>query len=104
MIKKIALIILLLTGCKTVPVTLDNTPLTGYTAARLTVLGMSCPLCSNNITGRLEKVSGIDEVDIDLKTGIVTLQLSEDRAPGRADIETAIKESGFTLSHMELLP
>ena len=54
MIKKLALIILLLAGCKTVPVTRDNTPLTGYTAATLTVLGMSCPLCSNNIDGRVD--------------------------------------------------
>ena len=71
--------------------------------AVLTLKGMSCPLCANNVDGRLKKVDGVEEIKIDLETGQVTVRFTKP-APTRSKLETAIKESGFTLSTMELIP
>lgn len=77
--------------------------LTGYSKAVLTVRGMSCPLCSNNISGRLKKVEGVGAVHINLETGLVTVTFTEGAAPTREALAEAIKDSGFTLGNVELL-
>jgi len=95
---------LLLAACAATPPAEPEEALTGYSGAVLTVHGMSCPLCSNNIDGRLKKVPGIENIQINLETGEVTATFNNERPPTRNQIEIAIKESGFTLNKMELLP
>jgi len=95
---------LLLAACAATPPAEPGEALTGYSQVLLTVHGMSCPLCSNNIDGRLKKVPGIENVQINLETGEVTATFNTELPPTRKQIETAIKESGFTLNNMELLP
>lgn len=97
-------ICLLLAACATAPKVVSDQPLIGYSQAALTVRGMSCPLCSNNINGRLKKVPGIEAVKINLETGLVTVTFGKDTAPTKSQIEAAVKDSGFTLGDMKLLP
>lgn len=77
--------------------------LAGYSKAELTVRGMSCPLCSNNIDGRLKKVEGVSDVHINLETGLVTVTFTEGAAPTREAMAKAIKDAGFTLGDVELI-
>lgn len=101
--KKLSLLLIcaLFTACTTPQPTETGKPLDASKAV-LTLLGMSCPLCSNNVDGRLKKVEGVESVQINLETGKVTITFG-DPSPTRAQIELAIKEAGFTLSDMELI-
>ena len=92
----------LLTACTTTQTGDSFQPLDASKAI-LTLRGMSCPLCANNVDGRLKKVDGVETVNIDLETGNVTVDFGS-VAPTRAQLETAVKEAGFTLSVMELIP
>ncbi len=63
----------------------------------LTVYGLSCPLCSNNLDGQLRNIAGVEEVSIDLKTGAVTVRLAEGHSVTSGDLARAVKNAGFTL-------
>jgi copper chaperone CopZ len=89
--------LLILIGCATPADPADQTPVSG-TAVVLTVYGMSCPLCSNNIDGQLEKIDGVESVHIDLDTGAVTVGLTEGHSVTHEQLESAVKAAGFTLA------
>ena len=89
-------------GCATVPEQKDDAsaPISGSTVV-LTVYGMSCPLCSNNLDGQFEKIAGVERVHIDLDTGAVTLDLAEGHAVSREQLAAAVKAAGFTLAEVQ---
>lgn len=93
-----------LSGCVSSPGPGEGEPLWDYSAAILHVRGMSCPLCSNNLDGRLTRLESIDRVHINLQTGAVTAYFNPTTAPTRSQIERAVKDAGFTLRGMELMP
>lgn len=66
----------------------------------LTVHGLSCPLCSNNLDGQLAKVSGVEGASIDLKTGAVTVRLAESHSVTSWDLAGAVRNAGFTLKEI----
>lgn len=89
-------------GCASKQATTDTAPaepaqtLTGDTAV-LTVFGLSCPLCANNVDKQLMRVEGVTGVKADLKSGLVVVHLDPSNPPTRDDLANAIEESGFTL-------
>ena len=56
------------------------------------VPGMSCDHCKHAVSGELSKVDGVESVDVDLKTKLVTVSGSElnDTA-----LRAAIDEAGY---------
>jgi copper chaperone CopZ len=67
----------------------------------LTVHGLSCPLCANNLDGQLRRIDGVDEATIDLKTGAVSVRLGEDHSVSAGDLARAVEDAGFTLKAIE---
>jgi copper chaperone CopZ len=67
----------------------------------LTVHGLSCPLCSNNLDGQLKTIAGVKAASIDLKTGAVTVRLAEGHSVTARDLAGAVKNAGFTLRKIE---
>jgi len=57
------------------------------------VPGMSCGHCVNAITTEVSQVAGVDSVDIDLETKIVTVHGDTDDGAVRA----AIDEAGYEI-------
>lgn len=93
-------------GCATTdaPVTAERFSGTDLSASRevlLTVFGLSCPLCSNNLDGQLAKVKGVEGATIDLKTGAVTVRLAEGHSVTSSDLAGAVKSAGFTLKEIK---
>lgn len=74
-----------------------STDLSSAREVVLTVHGLSCPLCSNNLDGQLAKVTGVEGANIDLKTGAVTVHLAENHSVTAGDLAGAVKNAGFTL-------
>jgi copper chaperone len=58
------------------------------------VEGMSCEHCVNAITGEVNKLSGIEQVIVDLKANTVTITADP---VDRSAVEAAIDEAGYTV-------
>jgi copper chaperone CopZ len=74
----------------------DTAPIRGQ-QVRLTVHGMSCPKCANNITLQVERVVGVDAVHIDMAAGHVFVDLRPTPKPAPRDLARAVEYTGFTL-------
>ncbi len=70
-------------------------------SATLWVKGLSCPLCANNIDKQLKRVSGVDNVRVDLGEGKVNVKLADAGRPTRRELAKAVEQSGFTLDRIE---
>lgn len=66
-------------------------------AATLTVRGLSCPKCANNVTKQLQTVAGVSTVDVNMGDGLVSVTFIAGLHPSRAQLAQAIDKSGFTL-------
>ena len=61
-----------------------------------TVAGMTCAHCVQAVTSELSELSGVDDVQIDLASGAVTVTSA---APLAADdIRAAVDEAGYELA------
>ena len=76
--------------------------LAGHRTVVLTVYGLSCPLCSNNLDGQLRRIEGVEDAIIDLKTGAVTVKFVDGHHVTRGVIGKAVKDAGFTLKDIQL--
>lgn len=66
------------------------------------VNGMGCPLCANNVDQQLKSVPGVENVTINLGTGLVQVALSATAPPTEAQLATAVENTGFTLVSIQM--
>lgn len=59
------------------------------------VEGMTCGHCVASVTEELEEVSGVEQVEVDLATGSVTVTSAEPLE--RDAVESAVTEAGYVL-------
>lgn len=78
----------------------DDTPVQGREAI-LTVYGMSCPLCANNVDKSLLEVPGVTAVDVDMSTGRARVTLDGKTPVTRGQLARAVDNSGFTLRSVQ---
>jgi len=97
---------LLISGCLTAghPEANWDTDLSSASQAVMTVHGLSCPLCSNNLDGQLRRIEGVTDAMIDLETGAVRITLAPGHAIRATDLATAVKDAGFTLKSLRIAP
>ena len=60
------------------------------------VVGMTCDHCARRSATRSASIDGVDAVDVDLVTGVVTVTSSGDLAA--ADVASAVTEAGYALA------
>ena len=65
--------------------------------AVMTVHGMGCPLCAENIDKTLAGIPGVKDSYIDMSDGSVTVNFTGEAHPSRAALAKSIVDSGFTL-------
>lgn len=70
----------------------------------LVVFGMSCPKCISNVDLQLGKITGVAHPKVDMKHGIVTIDVPGPTEPSRDAIFQAILDAGFTLREIRSLP
>jgi len=63
--------------------------------ATYTVTGMTCGHCVSSVTEEVEQVAGVTGVNVDLKTGAVTV--TSDGPVDDALIKGAVEEAGYEL-------
>ena len=76
---------------------IDTARADDQSVATIKARGMSCPLCASNADRRLNKLSGVEWVDIDLGKGEVNVGLADSgQTPTDEELKTAIEDAGFT--------
>lgn len=70
-------------------------------SATLTVGGLGCPLCANNIENKLGGMTGVQSVSVDLSTGKVKVGLWGKDKPSPMALAQAVRDSGFTPTQIQ---
>lgn len=66
------------------------------TTARYTVAGMTCGHCVASVTEEVQEVPGIEDVDVVLESGSLTITSSE--PVDEAAVRAAVEEAGYHLA------
>ena len=61
-----------------------------------TVVGMTCSHCVMSVTEEVTQVPGVQDIDVDLATGRLTVTSEDDLDP--AAVEAAVQEAGYQLA------
>ena len=61
-----------------------------------TVTGMTCGHCVKAVTEEVSAIEGVESVEIDLATGVVTVAAATD--PTREQMAAAVDEAGYVLA------
>ena len=67
-----------------------------YEQVRMTVFGMDCAPCAHAIHVSMKGIQGVDKVDVDLNTGLVSIQLAPGNSAGMEQFNRAVEKNGFT--------
>ncbi|SDC91942.1 heavy-metal-associated domain-containing protein [Actinokineospora iranica] len=62
-----------------------------------TVSGMTCGHCVNSVTEELSGIAGVSGIDVDLKTGAVTVTSTTEL--NRDEVAAAVTEAGYQLAN-----
>jgi copper chaperone CopZ len=67
-----------------------------YEQVNLTVFGMDCAPCAHAIHVSMKGIQGVDTVDVDLNTGLVSIKLSAGNGAAMRQFNEAVEKNGFT--------
>lgn len=67
-----------------------------YRHVNMTVFGMDCAPCAHAIHVSMKGIKGVDTVNVDLNTGLVTIALTPGNTAGMRQFEEAVEKNGFT--------
>ena len=71
------------------------------TRYELRVDGLACPFCAYGIEKKLNAIDGVDEVDIDLNSGLVTVDVTEGTSLNDLQMTELFNDAGFTYRSMK---
>ncbi len=74
-----------------------------YEQVKLTVFGMDCAPCAHAIHVSMKGISGVNTVDVDLNTGLVSIQLAPDNKASMRQFNEAVEKNGFTHKDADVL-
>jgi copper chaperone len=66
------------------------------TVTRITVTGMTCGHCVASVSEEIRELVGVEDVDVVLETGVVTITSAAPLDP--SDVEAAVAEAGYALA------
>jgi len=67
-----------------------------YEQVNLTVFGMDCAPCAHAIHVSMKGIEGVDTVDVDLNTGLVSIKLTPGNSAAMRQFNQAVEKNGFT--------
>ena len=67
-----------------------------YQQVNLTVFGMDCAPCAHAIHVSMKGIQGVNTVDVDLNTGLVTIKLTPGSSASMHQFNEAVEKNGFT--------
>jgi copper chaperone CopZ len=67
-----------------------------YEQVNLTVFGMDCAPCAHAIHVSMKGIQGVNIVDVDLNTGLVSIKLTAGNSATMRQFNEAVEKNGFT--------
>ena len=67
-----------------------------YQQVNLTVFGMDCAPCAHAIHVSMKGIQGVNKVDVDLNTGLVSIKLDAGNGAAMRQFNEAVEKNGFT--------
>jgi copper chaperone CopZ len=67
-----------------------------YEQVNLTVFGMDCAPCAHAIRVSMKGIQGVNAVDVDLNTGLVSIKLAPGNGAAMRQFNEAVEKNGFT--------
>lgn len=67
-----------------------------YKQVNMTVFGMDCAPCAHAIHVSMKGIHGVDKVDVDLNTGLVSIALVSGNSASMQQFNAAVERNGFT--------
>ena len=67
-----------------------------YEQVNLTVFGMDCAPCAHAIHVSMKGIQGVNAIDVDLNTGLVTIKLTPGNNASMKQFNAAVEKNGFT--------
>jgi copper chaperone CopZ len=74
-----------------------------YEQVNLTVFGMDCAPCALAIHVSMKGIQGVDTVDVDLNTGLVTVKLAPGNKAAMRQFNEAVEKNGFTHKEAQIV-
>jgi copper chaperone CopZ len=74
-----------------------------YEQVNLTVFGMDCAPCAHAIHVSMKGIQGVNTVDVDLNTGLVTIKLNSGNNASMKQFNQAVEKNGFTHKDAEIV-
>lgn len=62
------------------------------------ILGMSCPFCAYGVEQKLKRLDGVEELDVELESGVATLNLEEGADVSNETLKKTVEDAGFEAS------
>lgn len=59
--------------------------------------GLACPFCAYGIEKQLSKIDGLEDIGIDIETGMLTLTMAKGATLEEATAREAVEAAGFSL-------
>lgn len=60
------------------------------------VEGMTCGSCAGKVSDRVEQIAGVQDIDVDLATGQITL--TSDTVLDDDTVRNAVQDAGYTMA------
>lgn len=74
-----------------------------YEQVNLTVFGMDCAPCAHAIHVSMKGIQGVNTVDVDLNTGLVSIKLNPGNSAAMRQFNEAVEKNGFTHKDAQVL-
>jgi cation transport ATPase len=74
-----------------------------YQQVKLTVFGMDCAPCAHAIHVSMKGIQGVNWVDVDLNTGLVSIKLDPGNGAVMRQFNQAVEKNGFTHKDADIL-
>jgi copper chaperone len=64
--------------------------------------GLACPYCAYGIEKKLSAIDGVQEIDVDLNTGVVQVDVADGVVLEEAAMKQLFRDAGFTFRSMKI--
>ena len=78
----------------------NTAALAAGTQYAMRVDGLACPYCAYGIEKKLNKVDGVEKIDIDLNKGLVVVNVADGVELSEEQMTQLFKDAGFTYRSM----
>jgi len=68
---------------------------------KLQIDGLACPFCAFGIEKKLSEIEGVDQLDTDMKGGVILLTMKDGVLLDEIEAKKAVDRAGFTLRGLE---